>query len=162
MYITEPFCPDKSDGEIILTVNGGVPGTDYKYNWSDNSTGNNITNISEGFYRVTVTDLNRCSVKDSIQVISANPTCLVIPNAISPNMDLINDVWNIRHIEQYPNVVVTIYNNWGEVVWKSERGYPRPWDGRSNGMALPIDSYFYLIDLHNGSKPIGGSVTIIK
>jgi gliding motility-associated-like protein len=162
LAITEPLCPDKADGEIRLTVSGGVPGTDYNYRWSDNSTGRNISNISAGSYKVTVADLNGCSISDSVQVNSANPTCLVIPNAISPNRDLINDVWNIKHIEQYPNVVITIYNNWGEVVWKSESGYPHPWDGRSNGAALPIDSYFYIIDLHNGSKPIGGSVTIIK
>ena len=162
LAVTEPLCPDKADGEIRLTVTGGVPGADYIYKWSDNSTGRTISNISEGSYKVTVADLNGCSISDSIQVNSVNPTCLVIPNAISPNRDLINDVWNIKHIEQYPNVVITIYNNWGEVVWKSESGYPHPWDGRSNGAALPIDSYFYIIDLHNGSKPIGGSVTIIK
>jgi gliding motility-associated-like protein len=162
IHVTKPFCPDKADGEINLSVTGGVPGNDYNYSWSDNSTGNSIMNVSEGFYKVTVSDMNRCSTSDSVQISSANSTCLVIPNAISPNRDLINDVWNITHIEQYPNVEVTIYNNWGEVVWKSERGYPRPWDGRSNGAALPIDSYFYIINLHNGSKPIGGSVTIIK
>ncbi len=162
LTVTEPLCPDKADGEIRLTVTGGVPGSDYNYRWSDNSTGRNISNISAGSYKVTVADLNGCSISDSVQVNSANPTCLVIPNAISPNRDLINDVWNIKHIEQYPNVVITIYNNWGEVVWKSESGYPHPWEGRSNGKALPVDSYFYIIDLHNGSKPIGGSVTIIK
>ena len=26
------------DGEISLDVTGGVPGTDYSYKWSDNST----------------------------------------------------------------------------------------------------------------------------
>jgi gliding motility-associated-like protein len=57
---------------------------------------------------------------------------------------------------------VTIFNNWGQTIWKSEKGYPVPWDGRSNGRKLPIDSYFYIIDLHNGSEPIAGSVTLIK
>ena len=27
---------------------------------------------------------------------------------------------------------------------------------------LPIDSYHYIIDLHNGSKPIIGNVTIVR
>jgi len=145
-----------------LTVTGGIPGTDYIYKWSDNSTGKNLLNISEGFYKVTVADINGCSTKDTVEVNSKNETCLIIPNAISPNGDLINDVWNIGHIEQYPLAEVRIFNNWGVTVWKSEKGYPHPWDGRSNGIMLPIDSYFYVIDLHDGSRLIAGSVTIIK
>jgi gliding motility-associated-like protein len=160
--VTEPFCPDNSDGEIRLTVTGGIRGSDYIYKWSDNSTGKNLSNISEGFYKVTVGDLNGCSAKDSIQVNSMNETCLSIPNAISPNGDFINDEWNIGNIQQYPLAEIKIFNNWGVTVWKSEKGYPHPWDGRSNGIILPIDSYFYIINLHNGSKLIAGSVTIIK
>jgi gliding motility-associated-like protein len=160
--VTQPFCPDKSDGAINLTVTGGVPGTDYIYTWSDNSTGKNLIDIPEGLYVVDVADLNGCSVKDSVQVDAKNQTCLIIPNAFSPNGDLINDVWNIANIDQYPLAEVKVFNNWGVTVWKSEQGYPQPWDGRSNGIALPIDSYFYIINLHNGTKLISGSVTIIK
>jgi gliding motility-associated-like protein len=91
-----------------------------------------------------------------------NESCLIIPNAISPNGDLINDVWNIGQIELYPNVEIIIYNRWGESIWKSERGYPKPWDGRSNGRDLPVDSYHYIIDLHNGSRVILGNVTVVR
>jgi gliding motility-associated-like protein len=159
---TEPLCPDKADGNIRLTVTGGLPGNDYIYRWSNDSREKDLLNISEGFYKVTVSDVNGCSAKDSIQLDSKNETCLVLPNAISPNGDLINDVWVIEQIELYPNAEVTIFNNWGMTIWRSERGYPVPWDGRSNGVVLPIDSYFYIIDLHNGEKQIAGSVTIIK
>jgi gliding motility-associated-like protein len=160
--VTEPLCPDKPNGEIKLTVTGGDPGTDYIYKWSDNSPGQNISNIAEGLFSVTVTDLNGCSVKDSVQVKSKTSTCLVIPEAFSPNRDLINDVWNIGNIDAYPKVEITIYNRWGQSVWKSEPGYPHPWDGKSNGVNLPIDSYHYLIELHNGSKPIVGEITIVR
>lgn len=88
--------------------------------------------------------------------------CLIIPEAISPNRDLINDVWNIENTELYPRIEITIYNRWGQALWKSERGYPIPWDGRSRGEELPVDSYHYIIDLNNGSKPIVGSITIIR
>ena len=87
---------------------------------------------------------------------------LTIPEAFSPNSDLINDVWNIGNIEAYPKAQITIYNRWGQSVWRSEQGYPQPWDGKSNGVNLPVDSYHYVIDLHNGSKKIVGSITIVK
>jgi gliding motility-associated-like protein len=160
--VIKPFCPDKPNGEITSTVAGGIAGSDYSYLWSANSTGKNLSNILEGKYTLIVTDLNGCSVKDSVGVKAVNETCLIIPNAFSPNGDLINDVWNIGNIDLYPLIQVTVINSWGQTVWRSERGYPKPWDGRSNGIMLPIDSYFYIINLHNGSKPIAGSVTIIK
>jgi gliding motility-associated-like protein len=160
--VSPPFCPDKPDGVIITDVTGGVRGTDYSYKWSDNSTNRNLTNIPEGLYKVTVTDMNNCSIRDSVKVNPVNETCLIIPNAISPNGDLINDVWNIGLKELYPSMEVKIFNRWGEPIWRSEKGYPKPWDGRSNGSELPIDSYHYIIDLHNGSKPIIGNVTIVR
>ena len=160
--VIKPFCPDKSDGEITATVTGGIAGTDYNYRWSDNSTGRNIWSTLVEKHKLIVTDHNGCTVTDSVMLNPLNETCLIIPNAISPNGDLINDVWNIGNIDLYPQVEIKIFNNWGELVWKSEQGYPHPWDGSSNGAKLPIDSYFYVIDLHNGSRPVGGSVTIIK
>jgi len=160
--VIQPFCPDKPDGSITSNVSGGVKGSDYSYRWTDNSTNKSLLNIPEGIYKLTITDLNGCSIRDSVMVNAQNETCLVIPNAISPNGDLINDVWNIGLKELYPNMEVKIFNRWGESIWKSARGYPDPWDGTSNGRSLPIDSYHYIIDLHNGSKPIVGNITIVR
>ncbi|MBK7709995.1 MAG: gliding motility-associated C-terminal domain-containing protein [Bacteroidales bacterium] len=160
--VTRPFCPDMPDGGISLTVTGGVPGTEYIYLWSDNSTGMNITNITSGTYTVTVTDANLCSGQQTIEVHSQQEICLILNDAISPNGDLINEVWNIGNINLYPSMEVTILNRWGQSVWKSGRGYPVPWDGKSNGAELPVDSYHYVIDLHNGSKPIVGDITIVR
>jgi gliding motility-associated-like protein len=160
--VKQPFCPSQKDGEISLTVTGGIPFTSYSYLWPDNSTDRMLLNISEGEYKVSVSDNNGCTIQESIEVTTLYETCLVIPNAISPNGDLINDDWIIGHIEEYPLAEVKIFNNWGEIVWKSEKGYGHPWDGRSNGITLPVDSYFYTIDLHNGSKLVAGSITIIK
>lgn len=160
--ITEPYCPETSDGMIRLTVTGGSPGANYTYLWSDNSTDPNNFNIYGGQYKLNVTDQNGCSVKDSVFLPSLHETCYNIPNCISPNGDLINDFWNIGDINLNTRAEIEIFDNWGKLVWKSEKGYPHPWDGRSDGILLPVDSYFYIINLHNGSKPIIGSVTIIK
>ena len=64
---TNPFCPEKSDGEIISEASGGIPGNSFTYKWSDGSTDKVITNIPAGEYKVTVTDLNGCLVKDSVR-----------------------------------------------------------------------------------------------
>ena len=160
--IHKPFCPDMSDGEIRLTATGGVVGTDYEYRWSNGESGNNVSDILRGLFSVEVEDLNGCIITDSVYVEPVNSSCLRIPNIISPNNDLINDVWNIGLTELYPQMEIRIFNRWGGTVWRSEIGYPKPWDGTSNGADLPVDSYHYIIDLHNGSRPIVGNITLVK
>lgn len=160
--IRQPFCPDLTDGEIRLTVTGGVPGADYFYKWSDNSNRNILSELSMGEYKIVVEDMNRCYVRDSLILLPQNEACLEVPNVMSPNGDLVNDHWNIGKKELYPQMEIRIYNRWGEIVWRSEKGYPDPWDGRSRGIVLPVDSYHYVIDLHNGSKPVVGTITIVK
>jgi gliding motility-associated-like protein len=91
-----------------------------------------------------------------------------IPNAFTPNGDGFNDYWVIGNRvtgtlgEFYPWAVVEVYNRAGELVYRSREGYPDPWDGRSNGHRLPMDSYFYVIFLNNGQPPVTGHVTIIR
>jgi gliding motility-associated-like protein len=160
--IKQAFCPDSPDGIIQLKVTGGVIVSDYSFKWSDNSTSQDLINILRGKYRVTVTDANHCIVNDSVTMAPQYETCLSIPNAFTPNGDNINDLWNINKIDLYPKAEVKIFNIWGELLWRSDIGYSHPWDGRSNGAVLPIDSYTYIIDLHNGSKPILGTVTIMR
>ncbi len=161
-YVKQPLCPDKPDGEISVLAEGGVKGTDYYYLWSDNSTGSILTDAAAGEYTVTVTDLDGCTSSLMQKMEPVLKSCLVIPNAITPNGDTKNDVWNIGEIGLYPEAEVKIFNRLGQLVWRSEKGYPDPWDGTSNGTPLPFDSYHYIIDLHNNTKQFIGSITIIK
>ena len=158
----DPFCPDSRDGEVVPSVTGGVTLGDYIYRWEDNSTIREHTELDEGWYTLTVTDMNGCSATDSVRIVGMNALCLIIPDAFSPNRDQINDDWRIDGIELYPEVEITIYNRWGQLIWQSEKGYPIPWNGRSRNEDLPIDSYHYVIELHNGMKPLIGDVTIVR
>ena len=144
------------------SVTGGVTLGDYIYRWEDNSTIREHTELAEGWYSLTVTDMNGCSATDSVRLVGMNALCLIIPDAFSPNRDQINDDWRIDGIELYPEVEITIYNRWGQLIWQSEKGYPVPWNGRSRNEDLPIDSYHYVIELHNGMKPLIGDVTIVR
>jgi gliding motility-associated-like protein len=160
--IDDPYCVDMPDGTITLLPTGGVIISDYNYLWWDNSTGSSVSSLAAGNYEVMVTDANGCSLSQIIKVTSERESCITIPNAISPNGDGINEEWNIDLLNLYPDVEIKIFNRWGEMVWASERGYPNPWDGTSKGRNLPIDSYHYIINLNNGTKPILGNVTIIR
>lgn len=86
---------------------------------------------------------------------------LVPPSAFSPNGDEINDSWELSFLVEYPECVVQVYNRWGMLVYESEKGYPRSWDGRSKGNLVPLDTYYYIISLGKGEKPLKGIVTVI-
>jgi len=87
-----------------------------------------------------------------------------IPNTFTPNDDKSNDIWRIEALFSFSDVTVDIYNRWGERVFHSN-GYSSDqyWDGTDQkGKKLPMDSYYYVIDLNNGEEPIVGTVTIIR
>lgn len=85
-----------------------------------------------------------------------------VPSIITPNKDGINDSFVIpclAHLDRYPNNSVSIYNQWGDQVFKAEP-YFNNWEGTYNGEELPVGTYFYIIDLRDGSKPLSGYLII--
>ena len=58
--ITYVTCYGDSDGGIAITVSGG--NTPYTYLWSNDSTGQSISNVAGGNYSITVTDASSCVV----------------------------------------------------------------------------------------------------
>jgi gliding motility-associated-like protein len=168
-----PACPDSPDGTMMVTAEGGTE--PYTFRWYDNeTTGNIISGIDQGYYGLSVTDFNGCFTNDTLFMEAELPACLIIPSAISPNGDDINDFWDIINplnedldlTQIYPEMVVKIYNRWGQLIWESERGYPRykAWRGTDqSGRPLPVDSYHYIIYLNHKSGRIHkGIITIVK
>ena len=97
---------------------------------------------------------------------STSPICLSIYNEFSPNDDGVNDFFVIDCINQYTNNTLEIFNRWGNRVYK-KKGYNNTWDGVSTGRAtvnagekLPVGTYYYVLDLGDGSKPKKGWIYI--
>ena len=91
-----------------------------------------------------------------------------IPSGFSPDGDGVNDFFIIEGIEAYPDATLKIINRWGNRVYESAGGYPNDWDGTNQfGMTigsrdLPVGTYFYILDLGDGSEIIKGYVFINK
>jgi len=168
--ITKPYCPDTEDGSILINAGGGIP--PLNYSWNNGSNVSNLEYISAGRFIVTVSDFNNCQLKDTIFLTPDKSGCVDVPSAFSPNGDGVNETWDIfagsssqaglKVRDLYPEAVMEIYNRWGMLIFKSEPGYTKDWDGTFKDKKLPVDSYYYIFDLRNGSKPLTGSVTIIR
>jgi gliding motility-associated-like protein len=85
-----------------------------------------------------------------------------VPDVITPNGDGDNDFFVITGIENYPNNTLTIFNRWGDRVW-SAGGYVNQWRGTydDNG-DLPDGTYYFILDLGDGSQPITGFVAVFR
>ena len=85
--------------------------------------------------------------------------CIEIPTGFTPNGDGIHDEWNIYGLYHFSDVLVKIFNRWGQQVFESN-GYNVPWDGKYNGKDLPNATYYYIIELTDSGKIFNGTVTI--
>jgi len=73
-----------------------------------------------------------------------------IVNFFSPNSDGINDTWQVKEIDRYPNNQVWIFTRTGYEVFNTQN-YRNDWSGTQNGTPLPEGSYYYRIDLDGNS-----------
>ena len=130
------------------------------YLWSNGSSSSSISvqPLESTWYSLMV-DSSGCLGVDSIYVVLG-----VIPyDAITPNGDQMNDVWEILDIENYPAAVVKVFNRWGEIVFESNGGDSYiAWDGMFESEELPVGTYYYVIDLNNGEDAQTGPITIVR
>jgi hypothetical protein len=106
--------PDPPNGEVgaTVTVDGGT--SPYSYLWSTGDTTATVDDLGEGMYSVTVTDENGCSAADTVVVVSAEETQVLLQKAlIYPNPSsglLILDL----HLAVPADLDVELFNNLGQ------------------------------------------------
>lgn len=162
--ITDPppvYYPGKVDITDPSLLTGNIQGLTISY-WKDATASVPLTDPEAinivGTYFIKVTNVFGCSKVNAVHVRITPPPP---PNVFSPNDDGVNDVWNIKGLEVYPECTVDVYTRYGQPVFHSA-GYSRPWDGSINGKKLPTGTYYYVINLSPLVKRMSGSITIIR
>ncbi len=159
-------CLGKNDGKINLILNAQPPSAiTIKYIWSpyfvcpgDNCS--SVDSLPPGNYSVFIKALNSSgNMIDSITkqftiIANTDPCQIIVFTGLSPNGDGLNDNWIIENIENFPNNSVNIYNRWGNRIIgiNNYNNTNNTWNGQSSsGSVLPNGTYFYVIELNNGS-----------
>ncbi|WP_273214881.1 gliding motility-associated C-terminal domain-containing protein [Runella zeae] len=158
---------ENDDTELTPTIEGASP---FTYQWSPPQGLSSATiasprvNISENTsYTLTVTAANGCIARASINVVLEVVDLIFIPDVFTPNKDGVNDTWEIKNIQIFPEAEVTIYNRWGEAIFHQTKGYQMPWDGTYGGGAVASGQYTYVINPH--AKEFGifrGKVLVLR
>ncbi|MBC8172468.1 MAG: gliding motility-associated C-terminal domain-containing protein, partial [Chitinophagales bacterium] len=124
-----------------------------------------VTPLNSTLYVVSFTDETGCKSEADVfvQVLTACEQFIFIPNAFSPNNDLINDKFSIISITPEVIGLLTIYNRWGEIIFESP-DILNGWDGKYKGADLPMDSYTYLLLLNceQDEKWFAGSFILVR
>lgn len=87
--------------------------------------------------------------------------CGFLFNQISPNGDGYNDAVVINCIQDYPNNALQVYDRYGNEVFAA-KGYDNTWMGTGKNGDLPKGTYFYILDLGDGTEVRKGWIQIIR
>ncbi|MBI1838393.1 MAG: gliding motility-associated C-terminal domain-containing protein [Flavobacteriia bacterium] len=126
-----------------------------------------ISENQAGSYSFFVIEtLGNCQSEMTQVNYNVNNCLFEIPTAFTPDNDLTNDVWELKNIDiNFPQNEVEIYNRWGNLIFKSEKGtYEKnKWNGTFNNEVLPVGSYYFIVKFNSSEiSDVNGTVTIIK
>ena len=115
--------------------------------------------LSIGMSDLNLTISNQCdTLFTDVSLIVKN---CKIPNIITPNGDLNNDVFYTHYAEIYADVTLIVYNRWGREVFE-KTNYRNDWNGvKNNGSALSDGAYFYILKFNNDQEKKEGVIQIV-
>jgi gliding motility-associated-like protein len=151
---------------VQLNKNGNL-GAAYTYQWTP-PLGLDLPASASPFaspdktttYSLKVTDANGCSNRDDITIgISQG---VHIPDVFTPNGDGLNDTWEIKGLDEFPETEVLIYDRWGHAIFESTKERKAIFDGTYNGTSLPTGSYAYVIRTNPQGHTYRGKLLILK
>ncbi len=172
-------CVDRDDGMISISFSSLNQQHSEQYLWSagacpSGNCDNRVDNLKAGDYYVTIISTYTTIAgkvgsdtirRGPIQILNSTEACrLVVYSGVTPNRDGQNDTWFIENITEFPANRVSIYNRWGVLLY-DEQGYDNVtkfWPKEEMLNKLVSSTYFYIIELGDGSKPLKGWVELIK
>lgn len=172
-------CLDKNDGEILVKILKPAQVPDYQvtYSWTPTSTCTTNCDSLVGLmaqtysvsmlitYTNSIGTVKRDTIHQVIPLAGSNELCKIkIYSGITINGDGVNDVFTIENIEEFPKNHLMVFNRWGKQL-ADINGYnmtTNSWPTKDKLDNLLASTYFYILDLGDGSKLIKGWVELIK
>jgi gliding motility-associated-like protein len=158
-----------SAGEVVIAVSNVQTGYGYHL-YNSNNSSDVLQDAPNGIFKVSVSEprsyfvtqyLGSCESTRTEVEVTVGASNITVPNTFTPNNDGVNDYWDIKGIDNYPNVMVQVFNRYGQKVFES-KGYGSPFDGRIGGSNLPAGVYYYILNLKSNCSLISGSLTILR
>lgn len=165
-----PLFPKKGE-EITFKFSTNYP---FDYNWIvngvvDSLKSNEFTTVfdSAGINKVGLYMKNELGC-DNLKTYSFNIEGTYpfnIPEAFSPNGDGINDEILIDLPEGLKSFELTVYNRWGQIIFRSNSTEDIIWDGKYAGQVINEGTYIYQIvsyAMNNKYLQQNGTIAVVK
>ncbi|MFO0357899.1 MAG: gliding motility-associated C-terminal domain-containing protein [Sphingobacteriaceae bacterium] len=166
-------CSDKQDGYIKVVIDNLPNGANVKYFWTPSSLCPNldcskIDSLSAGNFTVKVSysyfsgsSFKTDSVTHVLQIKDENGPCK-IKYYTGIQINGTNPIFRIDNIEEFPDANVNIFNRWGVQLFGSKNYNNAENYWPKKGENVVPGTYFFIIDLGNGNKPIKGWVEVLN
>jgi gliding motility-associated-like protein len=109
-----------------------------------------------GNYIFTATDQCGDALSDTT-IVNAQNCVVKVANIVTKDGDQSNSSWKIQNIEFYTNNQVLIYNRWGNKIFEAA-----PYQNNFEFKNQPSGTYFFVVNLNDGTKPITGTITVLE
>ena len=153
------------------TIIGQVSGTDVSYNWTPllyltnaNTLTPSAAPIITTTYYLTVNSPHNCGTAVDSAILRVNNS-IYIPNALAPSAGNADASTFKVYGAAVKSAVMMIYNQWGQMIFKSDNATLKGWDGTFNGTAQPTGVYVYVVKItyfNNVTETKSGSVNLIR
>ncbi len=132
----------RRDNQITVFVEGTG---DYEYSLDDVTyqDSNEFNNLNVDDYTIYVRDKNGCGVA------SKDIYLMYYPHFFTPNGDGYHDTWQLVNSKREPNNKIYIYDRYGKLL-KQLNPSGLGWDGTMNGVGLPENDYWFVLERQNG------------
>jgi gliding motility-associated-like protein len=148
-------CKQRNDGSIVLfsedMYNSTGAHTFYVFNsfgalLDSLKPGEDLIGLAPGLYQGVLVNEHGCQATKLIYVEQNTRDCIVIPNYISANGDLINDVFRVEGACDYDEYMLFIYDDTGHKVFESS-DCAESWDPLKNYKATARTLFYYHIQV---------------
>lgn len=91
----------------------------------------------------------------TIEVIPSPATIIKPAVFFTPNEDGLHDTWEVENLSSYPDAMVSIYDRHHKLLAQYS-GLDKGWNGYYNGHPMPMDDYWYIIEIPDGNLKLSG------
>lgn len=106
-----------------------------------------------------IQETNLTQQEETKSPVQTLPELKIVQNVMTPNGDGMNDYFEIKNIDKYPDNSLVILDGKGKIIYRS-KGYKNNFDARN----IPQGTYYYKLEYNNLGKiqTKAGSITVLR
>jgi gliding motility-associated-like protein len=163
--------------QFSVKADSAIKSVKWFFGFDKSSNDNYSTNLNptfiyqkEGKYKIQLITQLSCGIDTAykeIEIVDCDNNeqeiVTYMPNAFTPNNDLLNDTFKIVSNKKLNDFNLSIYNRWGQEVY-SNHNYEEGWNGKYQDNECPDGVYIYLVKYQYNNLVYNdrGTLTLIR